>query len=76
MFELSMKIRFVHPASVRLTFAPGDEVVVAPSAEVTALLASSRLDGERVAVVVEDESDVEFATVGRGRARQRSAAVS
>lgn len=70
-----MKIRFIHPASTRLTFKPGDEITVSESSpEVVALLASSRVDGQRVAQLVEDEEKLEYATTGRGR--QRSPAVS
>lgn len=86
-----MKIRFDHPASVRLSFAPGDEIQVSSaSPEIVSLLRSERIDGQKVAHVVRehgeqseevadvDHSDEELATVGasRGKRGQRSAPVS
>lgn len=81
------RIRFDHPATVRLSFAPGDELIIAKETpEVHALLTSSRLDGAKVARIVRDDDeeetadasvpgDLEQATTGRGRRGSRSAPV-
>lgn len=81
-----MKIRFDHAATVRLTFAAGDVLIVKePSAELDAILANARLDGAKVAVIVPDEDEVadaevtrrEKAITGKGRTRvERPTAVS
>jgi hypothetical protein len=81
-----MKIRFLHPSTVRMDFRPGDEVIVRRiTPEVQAVLDGSRLDGEKVAVIVDGDdeeiadlpSDAERAVTGRGRGRgQRPAPVS
>lgn len=87
--QVGMKIRFDHPASLRLSFAPGDEIhAAAISPEIESLLRSDRVDGQKVAHLVREErseevadldhSDEELATVGvRGRVRgHRSTPVS
>lgn len=81
-----MKIRFDHPATVRVEFQAGDELSVAvPSTAVLAAISSTRLDGAKVAHVVPDSdedaardtSGDERAVIGRRRARsERPEAVS
>ena len=76
------KIRFTQPASLRLTFHPGDEIAVAElTPELRSLLMNSRVDGQKVAVLVtaEDTASIdtrtlETAAVRTGRASGRSAA--
>lgn len=80
-----MKIRFNYEATLHLTVAPGDVLVVGVSSpEVERLLTASRLDGTKLAQVVEededadlDRSDMETATVRHGRrGRESRTAVS
>lgn len=80
-----MKIRFDHPASARLSFQPGDELSVrALTPEMEALLNGARLDGVKVARLVDDDEGEtatvsprgETTTTGRGRRDQRTAHVS
>lgn len=56
-----MKIRFDHPATICLSFAPGDEIQSdVPSPGMLSLLSSVRIDGKHVARVVREglEHDV------------------
>lgn len=51
-----MKIRFEHVASLRLTFKPGDTIEARESSdELERLLACTRVDGQKVARLVEDD---------------------
>lgn len=76
------KIRFTQPASLRLTFQPGDEIAVAElTPELRSLLMNSRVDGQRVAVLVSqdetasiDARTLETAATRTGRASGRTAA--
>lgn len=80
-----MKIRFIRPATARLEFHAGDELhVAALTPALEALLASARIDGEKVARLVADDETAavddaaeEMAVLRRGRARgQRPETVS
>lgn len=80
-----MRIRFVQPATARISFQPGDEIVVAKATpELEILLGAVRIDGAKVAEIADDEevavvssSRDEAAVVGRGRRHaQRPASVS
>lgn len=72
-----MKIRFLHPADARLSFAPGDEIAVtALTPEIKRLLSARRIDNQKVCEVVraEDEAhdpiaDDEVAVTGSGTRR-------
>lgn len=75
-----VKIRFDHPASARMNFQPGDEVTVSKlTPEISVLLESPRLDGAKVARLVDDGDEelavvtrqVETATIARGQRGQR-----
>jgi hypothetical protein len=87
-----MRIRFDHPAAARLTFQPGDELVVRKlTPELEAILANANVAGQFVARIVrgkdDKDEDSDTATVdaagetattnGRGtRGSQRTAPVS
>lgn len=75
-----MKIRFDNPATVRMEFQPGDEITVAVVPPALAMaLASARIDGEKVARIVDDDDESietaepplapETAAIRRGRIR-------
>lgn len=75
-----MRIRFLEPTFLRLEAKRGDELVVAVmTPEVEALLLSARLDGRRVAEVIDEDEEFavtpsansETAVVGRGRRHAR-----
>lgn len=79
-----MRIRFDHHATARLNFAPGDEVSMRTmSPELQAVLDSARIDGVKVAHLVDDGDEelavmtrqVETATIARGQRGQRPEAV-
>jgi hypothetical protein len=81
-----VKIRFNHPATVRIDFRPGDEVIVqAMTPALEALARSPRLDGALVAQVISGDDQEELAVMGatgetaitgRGRRGSRADAVS
>lgn len=53
-----MRIRFDHVAAARLTFQPGDELIVRTlTPELEALLANARIDGQFVARIVRGKDD-------------------
>lgn len=77
-----MKIRFDHPTALRINFRPGDELTVSVlPPELEGVLNGTRLDGEKVAHIVDDDEDEtavvtpegETATTGRGRRREQRA---
>ena len=83
-----MKIKFLNPANAHIQFDAGDEIHVSRlSPAIESLLASVRIDGQRVAQIIEDPesdeeiadsvSDLELAVTGKSRTRgRRSSALS
>jgi hypothetical protein len=54
-----MRIRILRPTAVRLELAPGDELVLTQSSiPVEQMLAARRIDGERVAQLIEGDDEV------------------
>lgn len=77
-----MRIRFIHPSIARLSFQPGDELVVSSlTDELKSLLLATRVDGARMVEVVRDVDDeipepmeaTEFAIPQPTRGRRRVA---
>lgn len=73
-----IRVRILHHTVARLTFAPGDELLHhTMTPELQALLANVGRDGARVALLVEDETEVAVApsapevAVTRGRRSTR-----
>ncbi len=77
------KIKILQTCVSRMPFKPGDELHVQEiSPELQALIDGTRLDGEKVAVVMSDRqadeeiadrpNDTETAVTGRGRRGQRT----
>lgn len=79
-----MKIVIDQPCFVRANLQPGDEISVSVlTPELETLLRGERLDGKKVAHLVDDGDESETATIphtgetattNRGRTRERSAA--
>lgn len=77
-----MRIRFIHPATARLAFQPGDTIIVdRVTPELQALLDSKRIDNQPVCVLAHDApteeiadavDGIETAVVGSGGGRRRS----